>query len=94
MEIFNPFNPGPGFEPPYLAGRDMELEGFSHMLRNIKKDHIENMLIHGIRGVGKTVLIGRFARMREQNGFLPVPSRRYNADVLKHLYAKPTVKTF
>ena len=78
MEASNPFNPGPGFEPPYLAGRDRDLEDFSHMLRNIKKGHITNMLIHGIRGVGKTVLIGRFARMCEQNGFLPVPSRQYH----------------
>ena len=94
MEASNPFNPGPGFEPPYLAGRDRELEDFSHMLCNVNRGHIENMLIHGIRGVGKTVLIGRFAQICEQNGFLPVPGRRHNVDVLKHLYAKPAVKTF
>jgi hypothetical protein len=54
-EFTNPFRPGAGHQPPYLAGRQAEKEEFSRLL---KQDTIlENMLLTGLRGVGKTVLL-------------------------------------
>src|SRR5437879_4896563 len=51
----NPFRPGAGHMPPYLAGRQKEKEEF---LRLSDQDLVlENMVLTGLRGVGKTVLL-------------------------------------
>lgn len=51
----NPFRPGAGHMPPYLAGRDAEKKEFASLL---KQDTIlVNMILTGLRGVGKTVLL-------------------------------------
>ena len=53
-EFKNPFTPGAGHQPPYLAGRESEKTEF---LRLLEQDTIlENMILTGLRGVGKTVL--------------------------------------
>ncbi|HOQ42227.1 MAG TPA: ATP-binding protein [Smithellaceae bacterium] len=55
FELKNPFRPGAGHMPPYLAGREPEIEEFKKIL---KQDVIlENMVLTGLRGVGKTVLL-------------------------------------
>lgn len=54
----NPFRPGAGHMPPYLAGRDLELHEFKRLL---EQDIIlENLILTGLRGVGKTVLLETF----------------------------------
>ena len=54
----NPFKPGAGHMPPYLAGRDKETNEFNKLL---KQDVIlQNLLLTGLRGVGKTVLLDTF----------------------------------
>ena len=54
----NPFRPGAGHMPPYLAGRESEKAEF---LRLLRQDVIlENLLLTGLRGVGKTVLLETF----------------------------------
>ena len=51
----NPFRPGAGHMPPHLAGRDVETREFVKLL---DQDAIlDNMVLTGIRGVGKTVLL-------------------------------------
>ena len=51
----NPYRPGAGHMPPYLAGRDAETQEF---LKLLDQDAIlDNMILTGIRGVGKTVLL-------------------------------------
>jgi len=51
----NPFRPGAGHMPPYLAGRETEEAEFR---KTLKQDIIlENMILTGLRGVGKTVLL-------------------------------------
>lgn len=51
----NPFRPGAGHMPIYLAGRENEKIEFSHLL---KQDVIlQNLILTGLRGVGKTVLL-------------------------------------
>ncbi len=54
----NPFRPGAGQMPPYLAGRAEETEEFRRLLR--QKTILENMILTGLRGVGKTVLLETF----------------------------------
>lgn len=73
----NPFNPGSGLNPPYLAGRDTEQDMFSNGLQKIKQNKQVNLLIHGIRGVGKTVLLNRFEEICLAEGFLPIKDLQY-----------------
>lgn len=51
----NPFRPGAGHQPPYLAGRQAEKKEFSRLLE--QEIILENMALTGLRGVGKTVLL-------------------------------------
>lgn len=54
----NPFRPGAGHPPPYLAGRDAENAAF---VRLLEQDVVlENMVLTGLRGTGKTVLLDSF----------------------------------
>src|SRR5438105_3547679 len=53
--LINPYKPGAGHSPPYLAGRKKEVEEFRSLLR---QDPISsNIVLTGVRGVGKTVLM-------------------------------------
>ncbi|MFV1975738.1 MAG: ATP-binding protein [Candidatus Scalindua sp.] len=56
--FLNPFRPGAGHMPPYLAGREAEKNEFSKLLT--QKTILENMVLTGLRGVGKTVLLDTF----------------------------------
>ena len=51
----NPYRPGAAHAPPYLAGREAEQREFSRLLR--QAPILENLLLTGIRGIGKTVLM-------------------------------------
>jgi DNA-binding transcriptional ArsR family regulator len=55
----NPFRPGVGTKPLYLAGRDQSLRRFRSVLR-AAPEQPANMRLTGLRGVGKTVLLGEF----------------------------------
>src|SRR6266851_1416780 len=57
-DFVNPFKPGAGQMPPYLAGRKSEEQDFRRLL---DQDVIlENLILTGLRGVGKTVLLETF----------------------------------
>jgi AAA ATPase domain len=51
----NPFRPGAGHRPPYLAGRAHEKEEFARLLD--QRVVTDNLVLTGLRGVGKTVLL-------------------------------------
>lgn len=64
----NPFRPGAGHMPPYLAGRDNETNEF---LRLLSQDMIlENLILTGLRGVGKTVLFDSFKPLAMSKGWI------------------------
>lgn len=64
----NPFRPGAGHMPPYLAGRDNETNEF---LRLLSQDMIlENLILTGLRGVGKTVLFDSFKPLAISKGWI------------------------
>ena len=76
----NPFAPGAGLDPPYLAGRDGELRAFDGMLRRAEGGGgATDIVLYGLRGVGKTVLLGRFARTCRDRGFLALARYQYSA---------------
>jgi len=51
----NPYKPGAGHMPPYLAGRSHETDEFRKLLA--QKSILENLVLTGLRGTGKTVLL-------------------------------------
>lgn len=64
----NPFRPGAGHKPPYLAGREHEISEFNRLL---KQDSIlENLVLTGLRGVGKTVLLDDLKPLAMKAGWL------------------------
>ncbi len=56
--IRNPYAPGAGQRPPELAGRDGELDAFDVVLERVSRGRPErSIVLTGLRGVGKTVLL-------------------------------------
>lgn len=53
--VENPFRPGAGHMPPHLAGREVERTRFATLLRQTVIT--DNLIITGLRGVGKSVLL-------------------------------------
>jgi hypothetical protein len=66
----NPYRPGVGVRPLYLAGRDASLRRFDAMLRAAPEQQA-NMRVSGLRGVGKTVLLETFAEHASQHEWEP-----------------------
>ncbi|MEX2105982.1 MAG: ATP-binding protein [Solirubrobacterales bacterium] len=64
----NPFRPGVGTRPLHLAGRDGPMRRFAAMLR-AAPEQPANMRLTGLRGVGKTVLLGEFQVIAEREGW-------------------------
>jgi len=64
----NPFRPGAGHRPPYLAGRRHEKEEFQKLLAQTVIT--DNLVISGLRGVGKTVLLEELKPAAVSDGWL------------------------
>jgi hypothetical protein len=69
--IANPYTPNAGSRPPELAGRDAEVRQFEVLIARLKRGATEqSLIIKGLRGVGKTVLLNAFEDQAESDGFL------------------------
>lgn len=69
-KIRNPFSPGAGSPPPELAGRDSILEQARVLLgRILAKRPEKSLLLTGLRGVGKTVLLNEIDRLAQSDGY-------------------------
>jgi AAA ATPase domain len=64
----NPYRPGAGHMPPYLAGREDEYDEFDRLLQ--QDEILENLVLTGLRGAGKTVLMETFKPRALENGWL------------------------
>ncbi len=68
--VRNPFAPGAGQRPPELAGRDREVDAFEIVLERVARGRPERSLVlTGLRGVGKTVLLGELRSMAIRAGW-------------------------
>ena len=71
--IKNPFSPGAGTPPPELVGRDSILQDARILLGRVKQKRPEkSMLLTGLRGVGKTVLLNEIERLATGEGYRTV----------------------
>jgi AAA ATPase domain len=67
--ILNPFSPGAGTPPPELAGRDELCETVRVAIERVRRGlPTKSVLMVGLRGVGKTVLLDRMRDDAEANG--------------------------
>ncbi|HDS1798896.1 TPA: ATP-binding protein [Pseudomonas putida] len=67
----NPFAPGAGSRPPELAGRDVVLEHARVSCgRAINGRSARSMMLLGLRGTGKTVLLNEVGKIAEHTGLL------------------------
>lgn len=64
----NPFRPGAGHMPPHLAGRHVETAEFERLLA--QEIILENLVLTGLRGVGKTVLLETFKPLAMSKGWM------------------------
>jgi len=68
--IKNPFSPGAGSPPPELVGRDDILEQTRILLGRVRAKRPEkSLLLTGLRGVGKTVLLNEMERFARQDSY-------------------------
>ncbi len=68
--LYNPFSPGAGSPPPELAGRSDILRQALMTLARVKRGRAEkSMLIIGLRGTGKTVLLHEISSLAEKEGY-------------------------
>ena len=68
--IRNPFSPGAGSPPPELVGREAVLEQVRILLARVKQGKSEkSLLLTGLRGVGKTVLLTKMCDQAEAVGY-------------------------
>jgi AAA ATPase domain len=68
IQFENPFRPGAGHMPPYLAGRTAEHDEIKRLLR--QRVVMENAVLTGLRGVGKSVLLETFRPIARSLGWL------------------------
>ncbi|OFJ43045.1 AAA family ATPase [Pseudomonas koreensis] len=82
----NPFNPGAGVSPPELAGRSEVLETADTALARTKRGkHAKSLMILGLRGVGKTVLLNQIKDRALALGYLAEMQEAHDGTELKQL---------
>jgi AAA ATPase domain len=86
--IKNPFSPGAGSPPPELVGRDPILEQARILLGRVKQKRPEkSMLLTGLRGVGKTVLLNEIEHMASADRYRTISIEAYEDKSLGPLIA-------
>ena len=87
-KIKNPFSPGAGSPPPELAGREGVLEQVRVLLGRTKAGRSEkSLLLTGLRGVGKTVLLNEVERMAQADGYSTILLEAHGGKPLAELLA-------
>jgi len=63
----NPYRPGAGLMPTYIAGRDEDIKNVEQMFEALKMNiPAQSIIFSGLRGVGKTVLINKLQGIAEE----------------------------
>ncbi|WP_139007390.1 ATP-binding protein [Arthrobacter crystallopoietes] len=65
-QVLNPYTPNAGATPELVVGRDELLKEFETLLRRLARGRTDqSMIVTGLRGVGKTVLLGEFRQIAD-----------------------------
>ncbi len=87
-KISNPFSPGAGSPPPALVGRDEIMEQARVLLGRIRAKRPEkSLLLTGLRGVGKTVLLNHMERMAQAEEYHTILLEAHDGKPLGELLA-------
>jgi hypothetical protein len=77
----NPYAPGAGLRPPELVGRQAEVDAFDLLVaRSRRGQTARSLVLHGLRGVGKTVLLNQFRVQADGAGWLVVDVEGQTSD--------------
>jgi len=92
-EIDNPYSPGAGSPPPELAGRQKMLEAAKVTIKRASAGRsAQSMMLMGLRGVGKTVLLNRIEQisidMGMQTVMLEIDQTRSLADTVSKQFQR------
>lgn len=69
--VANPYSPGAGRPPAALVGRDDQQDGWDVALKRTTAGRgAQSVVLYGLRGVGKTVLLSEFARQARSAGWI------------------------
>jgi hypothetical protein len=82
----NPFAPGAGTQPPELAGRDQILEKADIALHRVRNRlSSKSLILVGLRGVGKTVLLNKMWEKANADGYKAVLIEANEEKILSEL---------
>lgn len=87
----NPYTPNAGARPPVLVGRDDQLETFDLLLARLLDGFAEqSMIITGLRGVGKTVLLNEFRTRAEEADWsvLEIEVSKHDDEAFRRIMAR------
>ncbi|WP_082681897.1 ATP-binding protein [Kocuria rhizophila] len=71
--VRNPYSPGAGLKPSALVGRDTVIDGWGVSLQRAERGKTDQpMVLYGLRGVGKTVLLSRLRRDADERDWITV----------------------
>ena len=86
--IRNPYSPGAGNKPPELAGRDNVMEQADLIFQRMRAGNsVQPMVLNGLRGVGKTVLLRRMHDTAKALGYEAVFAEATEGKLLPDLLA-------
>lgn len=92
--ITNPFSPGAGSPPPELVGRGPILEQARILLGRVRAGRSEkSLLLTGLRGVGKTVLLNEIQRLAVAAGYRTIELEAHEEKRLGPLLAPSLRRT-
>lgn len=87
--VANPYAPGAGTPPPALVGRDALIDDAVVSLQRIRAGRsAQHLMLTGLRGVGKTVLMGRLAAVGEREGYSVIRQEAVGGDDTVHSFLR------
>jgi len=88
--IRNPYAPGAGSPPPELAGRESLIDDARVILGRIRAGRpTQSMILIGLRGVGKTVLLSEIRKMADTDGFAVIFIEAHEGKKLAEMVVPP-----
>lgn len=85
----NPYTPGAGTKPLVIAGRVGEIEKATTLLKSVQTGKAQrSIMLYGLRGVGKTVLLNEMERIAESLGYISEHLEMSEKDQFRKVIAK------